>query len=273
MTDNMNKTTFFCIVSILAFFDTTNADTIDIQWGSDNQTYTTTTCTVGGDVLLPNAPTKRGYIFKGWQKDIFNRGTFANWDAVPDRYTEPSLYEPDYHNSRKPLNDDYVIITNASDYYAPTSTNLFNKPERTYYLNKQFGGNCTIGDDNQGRVIIDLPLDYLIGKKSVFQIIGDNFIIDGSCYGKTYNYFRGGQYTGNKFYSMADAYTNIDTFRIQLRKTNGTAITESDWQNLNVLLYTVDSTSNYSGTWKFVYDGVWGANGKNGWKPLEQVGN
>ena len=44
------------------------ADTISMQWfNEDGTTYDTTTCTAGGDVILPTAPTKRGYTFMGWR--------------------------------------------------------------------------------------------------------------------------------------------------------------------------------------------------------------
>ena len=41
-------------------------DTMNINWIVDGTTYDTTTCTVGGDVSLPTAPTKYGYTFRGW---------------------------------------------------------------------------------------------------------------------------------------------------------------------------------------------------------------
>ena len=65
---------FICTLAI--------ADNITINWGIDNQLYTTTTCTVGGDVILPSI-SKRGHVFRGWQPEHFDRGTFANWEAVP----------------------------------------------------------------------------------------------------------------------------------------------------------------------------------------------
>ena len=45
------------------------ADTIDIDWIVDGQTYDSTTCNMGGDVTLPPTPSKTGYTFMGWQID------------------------------------------------------------------------------------------------------------------------------------------------------------------------------------------------------------
>lgn len=42
------------------------ADTININWMDGNTTYAQTTCEIGGDIILPTTPTKRGYTFKGW---------------------------------------------------------------------------------------------------------------------------------------------------------------------------------------------------------------
>lgn len=46
------------------------ADTIDINWMIGDSVYDTSTCTVGGDLILPTAPTKYGYTFQGWTQYI-----------------------------------------------------------------------------------------------------------------------------------------------------------------------------------------------------------
>ncbi len=43
------------------------ADTVNITWKNGDTTYDTTTCTVGGDLILPTPPTKTGYNFVGWE--------------------------------------------------------------------------------------------------------------------------------------------------------------------------------------------------------------
>jgi hypothetical protein len=43
------------------------ADTMNVTWYNiDSTVYDTTTCTVGGTLNLPTAPTRYGYTFKGW---------------------------------------------------------------------------------------------------------------------------------------------------------------------------------------------------------------
>ena len=56
------------IITIFAIFIAciARADTIDINWMVDGQTYAQTTCTTGDDLILPTTPTKRGHTFLGW---------------------------------------------------------------------------------------------------------------------------------------------------------------------------------------------------------------
>ena len=50
-----------CICSVA------NAATETMNWYSDSQLYSTTTCESGGDITLPQTPTKYGYTFQGWR--------------------------------------------------------------------------------------------------------------------------------------------------------------------------------------------------------------
>lgn len=50
---------FFCAIAF--------GETININWIVGNTVYDTSTCTVGDDLILPTAPTKRGHTFVGWQ--------------------------------------------------------------------------------------------------------------------------------------------------------------------------------------------------------------
>ena len=56
----------FLILLTMLFGCTAFAQTETINWYMDGNTYATTTCESGDDILLPAAPIKRGYTFKGW---------------------------------------------------------------------------------------------------------------------------------------------------------------------------------------------------------------
>ena len=58
---------FLMFLSVM-FALSARADTETINWYKDGQTYAQTTCTVGGDIILPATPTKRGYNFTGWEQ-------------------------------------------------------------------------------------------------------------------------------------------------------------------------------------------------------------
>lgn len=56
------------ILLSLLFCGVVHADTETLNWYIDGQTYATTTCQTGGDIILPTAPTPPyGYTFAGWQ--------------------------------------------------------------------------------------------------------------------------------------------------------------------------------------------------------------
>ena len=52
---------------MIIFCESIRADTIDIVWLNNGLQYDTSTCTIGGDLILPTPPTKRGYTFTGWE--------------------------------------------------------------------------------------------------------------------------------------------------------------------------------------------------------------
>ena len=101
----------FIIVLLLLCCGLGYADTQNLTFVVDNETYHTSTCTIGGNVTLPTPPTKTGYDFDGWQQ-VFNRGTFANWAAIPNL---AGGYLGDTNGSNIPQENDYIIVNDASD--------------------------------------------------------------------------------------------------------------------------------------------------------------
>lgn len=49
------------------FAGAASATTVNIDWIVEDNIYTQTTCTVGGDIVLPQTPSKYGYDFLGWK--------------------------------------------------------------------------------------------------------------------------------------------------------------------------------------------------------------
>ena len=65
--DNMKR--LFVLFGIFVCFSGF-AETETINWYVENQTYATTTCESGSDIILPNNPTKYGYTFMGWKTNF-----------------------------------------------------------------------------------------------------------------------------------------------------------------------------------------------------------
>lgn len=252
---------FLILLSVL-FCGTVFAETITINWGVDNQPYTTTTCEVGGDVVLPPV-SKRGHIFRGWTPEHFDRGTFADWGSVP---TDATVYSTNQYNNHIPKQGDYITIENVND-YPVLGNDIFSK-EFTHYLNKEISSGWSVANSD-GNIVIDLPAPSLKGHKSLFHISSPGFSVNNSKY-----MYSGTSYWGAFGYGTYSYSTNFpqntSNIRIQLHKNDNTAVTEQDWNNLICSLHILE-TGTYQGTWKFVYDGVWEIDGKNGWKPDVQI--
>ena len=216
------------------------ADTITINWGIDNQPYTTTTCDIGNDVILPTAPTKRGHIFRGWNPEHFNRGTFANWDAVP---IDINSYQEDSNGNKKPSMGDFIVIKNAYKYCSNNIENIIyvepiSNSIKVTYLNAS--NTYSLGNYNsesQRLRVADNQISVWSNNSTWWQYIYAE--TDGLVYaGKVYN-------TGDFMFST-------------IRPNAASAI-------------YIDCP--YTIPWRFKYDGVWEIDGKNGWKPVEQISN
>lgn len=57
---------FIACFSLIVLQNFAYGETLTIDWLVDGDSYTQTTCSVGDDLILPQAPVKRGYTFLGW---------------------------------------------------------------------------------------------------------------------------------------------------------------------------------------------------------------
>ena len=230
---------FLILLSILCFG--AYADTITINWGIDNQPYTTTTCEIGGDVILPSV-SKRGHIFRGWQAEHFDRGTFADWDSVP---TNTNSYLSDRYESNIPKQGDYMLVFDASDYATIN------------FVARQ----ANIGNDYYK----DVTVTYK-GKVYTYNHIKQNnqdvFILGGIIKIKSPN-------NNWQYVALQDIEYNNTVYH-----TGDVFFSRGSWWftdlTVKVSLY---SESRIYGRWRFVYDGVWEVDGKAGWKPDVQISN
>lgn len=213
------------------------AGQVTINWGADNQTYTTTTCEVGGDVILPTPPTKRGYTFRGWKKDSFNRGTWPNWSAVP---SVDYSYPEDYHGNRTPAMNDYMVVVDASEYVPGlTESIIVSKPNLAHYI---IINGVSVGISNQVRTYTFDGVTYTVentGGGRIIKLYADKTV----------------QYKGQ----IIPAGTAI----ISATYSSGAI------EPANLYYSKLD---NLLGTWRFVYKGIWADDNESGWKPEQQIG-
>ncbi len=236
-------TLFICTIAI--------ADTITINWGVDNQIYTTTQCEIGNDVILPNV-SKRGHMFKGWQPEYFDRGNFVNFDSVPNN---SNLYNIDKYNSRLPSEGDYITITDTSDYYGKYD-NVVNFTWKNAVLYGSLNiTNITFIDVTSGTTSTLSRSDYRDEKRTRV----------GNIYVKL-----SGAYNPTIYFYSDSAYSLPLSVLYNTNHVKSITYTGLEEQAFTIKYASQDRV--YSGTWKFIYHGNWENDGKSGWTPVEQIG-
>lgn len=146
-----------------------HADTANITWlNEDHTTYDTSTCTVGGDIILPTTPTKRGYTFRGWIPDYTELEYIA---STGTQYIDTGVGPGDYLDTRIEMKAAYStnnvekifgVIVNESAQYALYSTGS----QFTYSLRANNAGDV-IGTTLNFGAGIPLPLEFVISGKNV----------------------------------------------------------------------------------------------------------
>lgn len=213
------------------------AEQITINWGVDNKSYTTTTCEIGGDVVLP-VVSKRGYVFRGWKAEHFDRGTFANWTTVPNIVNG---YASDSYGSQMPKKGDYIIISDASDY---NTVKIYSVQVNSPSFHKNFTVTY------QGVIH-----EY----KNIEQGNQDFYILDGAI-----------RITSTKNTWRYIAVQDIE-YKNVVYHSGEVFVANNSWYYVDLTVNASLYSDKISGTWKFVYDGVWEQDGISGWKPVEQI--
>lgn len=229
----------FFVFLILFIGTAAVADTHDITFIIDNNIYHTTTCTIGNGVSVPSAPEKYGHDFTGWQP-IYYRGTFETWNDIP---TTINSYIADANGSYTPMENDYIIINNASD--VPELNNEFEIQVSTDKYSSGWTNYC--------RTIID-GVDYGCNGTAFNGLLTMNTLIIGGNYSTTWQsdkydiLFRDKIYTtGNYFYFHKKP------------QSNGTYVG-----------YFINDFP-YSGKWMLRYRGNWDVDNRSGWYAVKKM--
>ena len=212
------------------------ADTITINWGVDNQPYTTTTCEIGGDVVLPSV-SKRGYIFRGWTPEHFDRGTFADWNSVPKNTTS---YLVDYYNNRTPMYNDFMVVTNASG--VPPKISGF------ISISKQ---------DGHAIIINNVPVGYPNATRT-YTLNGITYTVTNS---------------GGGNHIVLTANKGVIYNNVVIKAGSEIIHTRYGGETINSANLYYSTLDDLEGTWRFKYEGTWETDGQAGWKPDYQITN
>ena len=216
----------------------------NVNWYVGDNLYTTTTCEIGNDILLPVAPTKTGYVFRGWREKT-NRGIFNTWNDVP---TQTQYYQQDSNEQQTPLIGDYITIIDSSNY-----------PSETLTI-KAYSGKVVFTYHNQEET-------------ALMKNIPTN----------TDAYFLSGLVSVNRSEGYGSSGCTIRVFRNGLKKASNsnttTQITSGDnvspWRNADLgsggVVVVGFTEGNFTGTWRYVYDGDWDIDNVAGWKPVAQI--
>ena len=173
---------------------------------------------------------------------VFNRGKWANWANVP---TDTSLYPADYHGNKVPEQSDYMVVTDASDYVSGEDLWVSN-------INKQYTTIRTADDS------FEVPYGTVIDRKFCNDMI--QIVTTSTPSARIYIYALGPVLYNNTRYDG----TPENPVQMFYRYTNNNFVEQH---------FKTITSAPLSGTWRFVYDGVWDEDGKNGWKPVEQIVN
>lgn len=232
------------ILLAILFCDAVYADTINLDWYVDGNSYAQTTCEIGSGVTLPTEPTKYGYDFIGWS-EIFNRGTFANWASVP---TGASGYTKDANDNKTPKENDYMVVSDSSDYTSLGEEIVFERIEPRQdgtYLKVIYKGYETYFPS--GGAIRYLEPNNTIGAYTT----GTPTTIYLKSYSAGKIIFNGITYNENVYIKISDDIGGMNV-------------------GDKIIAYT-EGRNDKLGTWRFKYSGNWDSVGKSGWIPEKSL--
>ena len=149
-------TLFVCVVCYGATFNQ--------FWYIEDNTPIQTSCTTGGDIILPTPPTKYGYDFIGWEKVPLTRIEYINTNSVAmiDSGVIPTTTADLYIHMRFKVKQVLGAVNGIWGYMAD---NLY--PRFGFFINGGFG--CGLNDT------LDLGISVTLNK--IYDVYFENGVI------------------------------------------------------------------------------------------------
>ena len=250
------------------------------EWTTEQYTPTTTNFVVGNTYTVEEAFQRTASLFAGQQGEIDDieevipaqataqnqladknfvnatvatnsanfRGNWATWADVP---TDANLYPADYVGSRTPTNNDYMVVSDASD-YVPVGDLMHRLVVENLHSTEVF--TIRITDENG------------VSKKYYYQPYSSGFVAIDDYYSLRYAPGNPGYWyiKTNDGRPIIIAGTTYSSGQAQLCTTNDPATP--------FYVGMPPQAGEYQGCWRFIYVGTWATDGKFGWNPSYQIG-
>lgn len=130
---------FVCFIFVLCSWviGSAFADTMTVDWYVGDSIYDTTTCTIGGDLILPTTtPTKRGYTFTGWTQYLL----LEYIQSTGTQYIDTGLAVPTSYKWELKLNTN---ATNTGPYWGYANNNTYSQSTSFYSLGAHGRGSSS----------------------------------------------------------------------------------------------------------------------------------
>lgn len=243
------------------------------EWTTEQYTPTTTNFVVGHTYTVEEAFQRTASLFAGQQGEIDDieavipaqataqnqladksfvnatiatnsanfRGNWATWTNVP---TQADQYPEDYVGNKTPTNNDYMVVSDASDYVPEPFPAVRVETKSTGW------GSAIITVTNiVNAQTVDIVHTSASGEIQLFD--NDVYVTYSSPYWSIYS-------------KNAPIIINDVVYPVG---------TKYRWSYTSVVDFVVNtSITNISGAWRFIYIGTWATDGKNGWHPAYRIG-
>ena len=186
-------------------------------------------------------------VISSTAQESFFRGRFVAWENVP---TDSSLYQANYRGETTPSYNDYIVVENVSQYIPgdfgkdPRNVTIV-RAGGNYDINVIIDGVTTYYNYNQIQqwtALTDwLSIKYIAGVPGIWNL-------------KSTKEF----YLNNELKAA-----NTEIIIMKTNQPEGTTVYVSE--NPGVAPIAL------SGSWRFLYNGVWATDGIEGWKPEYQI--
>lgn len=213
----------------------------------------------GTNITLVDDPLTQTTLISSTAQESFFRGRWGNWSLVPSNGNE---YPEDYHGNRKPTDNDFMVLSDASDYVNPSS------------LTHQF---TVINNHATKHFTIKFIDEYGTEYTYYYEPYQSNWVQINEYYSLRYVAGAPG-YWYIRTNKPEDTHIVVDGIDYEVDPTGttvqaGVLVCKTNYPTTPISGGLPSHVGQYQGAWRFSYHGNWDTNGKLGWTPQYQIEN